>query len=587
MTSSPNAMTPSYKPTNSEIENLLTDIVKRNDITGVYRNADVAGSGWEAAVTNSYSEFLTKDDLPLDTKQLLKVAHGYCNRRAIAMLQRSISVSYHPKDSFTNGKKVYISSAPVDDVQLSSNAKLDVLLGLTTHECLHILETDFNPLYIHNKFQKTILNILEDERIEHICGTKFSGFAAYLIKVKLFYFKKADPALLTNDKYKAAFSTFFNIVRMPAMIERTAVIEHYTLLAEVKQVLTPYPETFDQAYLASLEVEKIFLKYFNFDPEEKEREENGEGETLEQIAEQFDQLMPKHAEQGDDISTEISKQLDSEIDFQIAHNEVEESIHNTLSYFIKGTDNKAAYDTAKSQVFASANSLANTLKLILRDRSVRIQGLRSGKLDESKIVDCAHGSPLVYAQTMTVPLPEIHLALCIDQSGSMNSRKKMERAQQTAVLFQEAAKLVDGLKLYAYGYQSDVEQSLTNNIFIYSEPGFRHRFALGSVEAGGCNRDGDCLLAIADRVRSFTDAYVLMVVISDGQPSADQYNGIPETHKAVQKIMSRDFSVFQIGIEVDTRVQAMMFKNFTNLENNGALVSAIKKQVVSLSRMVA
>jgi nitric oxide reductase activation protein len=109
------------------------------------------------------------------------------------------------------------------------------------------------------------------------------------------------------------------------------------------------------------------------------------------------------------------------------------------------------------------------------------------------------------------------------------------------------------VELFIYGHTADEGGYETTQIRVYREPGFHlDPYALGSVEARSNNRDGDAILATAKRIRKQTANQGILFVLSDGQPSAHDYNGssaIKDTRDKVSKSQNLGFQVIQIAIE--------------------------------------
>ena len=114
---------------------------------------------------------------------------------------------------------------------------------------------------------------------------------------------------------------------------------------------------------------------------------------------------------------------------------------------------------------------------------------------------------------------------------------------------------------------------------------------MGSMHARYENRDGNAIIASAQRVTKESDnnANKLMIVLSDGQPSADLYRGytgMEHTAKAVKFAETRGWSVIQVGFGgIMKRHMEMMFTNFVHVEDTDELgdkVSKIIRKVVKV-----
>jgi nitric oxide reductase activation protein len=116
--------------------------------------------------------------------------------------------------------------------------------------------------------------------------------------------------------------------------------------------------------------------------------------------------------------------------------------------------------------------------------------------------------------------------------------------------------------------------------------------AIGAMTSRCENRDGMAILASAARVRAETPsmgANKLMIVISDGEPSADNYRfptGINHVKKVVSHLEGQGWNIIELGID-GARESAMkqMFKNYAiiaNTENLSGTVSKIIRKVIKV-----
>ena len=92
------------------------------------------------------------------------------------------------------------------------------------------------------------------------------------------------------------------------------------------------------------------------------------------------------------------------------------------------------------------------------------------------------------------------------------------------------------------------------------------------------------ILASADRVKAESPSMGsnrLMIVISDGEPSAKNYrhfDGIAHTKKAVRHVEGQGWSVIQIGISgVRESSMAQMFTNYVIVDDTEKLSTEVSK----------
>ena len=574
------------------LENLLSDWFGNRSSESFVHRSEEHRTGWEEKLKSGYSQYLIgSGQTALD---VLKVAYKLCkNRLAILLPGKSIPLSFRGKDSFTNGRNIVISTSVVDETSLSVYEQLDVLLGLLTHEVAHILYTDFGNNFVRDKFQKTILNILEDERIEYHIGESYPGYGAYLEKLKDYYFDFKYSKKDFTSPFAEVFDCFFKLVRFPKHIDVETVDKHKDFLTQVKACVTPYPLDFESTHKASIKIADLFEQYFKDQVEEEKQKGKGNGEESTSVADRMEteskllDILDQIADSYKDLETtsttpgsaEESKVFeDIPLAEEIIKGDVEFNTASSL-YFVKAENATEQYHKIKSKVLSQARSLSSVIRMDLQPKEEILTGLRSGKLDESKLVDAVFGRPTVYSQRNQTEAPSINIILMIDESGSMDG-EKIEDAKQVAILFNEALKLVPKSKLSVYGYTSDFNEDHSDTITIYKEPGFDRTFALGSVRAKGSNRDGRCIRAVIDRVKKLNPGNSILFVISDGQPSGLAYHGVEainDTREAVIYAEKNGLTPIQVGIEVDTEIQEAMFERFINYESSHQMVHEMKK----------
>ena len=108
--------------------------------------------------------------------------------------------------------------------------------------------------------------------------------------------------------------------------------------------------------------------------------------------------------------------------------------------------------------------------------------------------------------------------------------------------------------------------------------------AMGGMRAKYENRDGTAIVASADRVKaqSHTPATnKLMIIFSDGDPSADRYRGrdaYDHTASCVKHVESRGWNVIQVGF-AGAREGTMKhcFKNWVYVPEQDTLADKVSK----------
>jgi len=94
------------------------------------------------------------------------------------------------------------------------------------------------------------------------------------------------------------------------------------------------------------------------------------------------------------------------------------------------------------------------------------------------------------------------------------------------------------------------------------------------------------ILASAERVKAESPSIgsnKLMIVISDGEPSADKYRfhiGVPHTKKCVRHIEGQGWNVIQIGISgAREHIMKDMFTNYIMCDDTAQLPNKVSKVI--------
>jgi nitric oxide reductase activation protein len=179
------------------------------------------------------------------------------------------------------------------------------------------------------------------------------------------------------------------------------------------------------------------------------------------------------------------------------------------------------------------------------------------------------------------------VCLLVDESGSMGSFK-MAKARQTALALREALKDNDALNLWVFGHTADGydwDGAGETNMSCYWSPTYQADMkAIGAMKARCENRDGMAILASAERVRAESPSMgsnKLMIVISDGEPSAKDYRhgmGVLHVKKVVGHLEGQGWNIIELGIS-GAREDSMkqMFKNYVIIEDTENLSNTVSK----------
>src|SRR5574344_1442576 len=281
---------------------------------------------------------------------------------------------------------------------------------------------------------------------------------------------------------------------------------------------------------------------------------------------------------GDQMAEAVS--TDRELLAKICEGEVETGSSKDV-IFTRQKEYRDGYMSALEEVKQYVPAVRKVVKGRCVEYSLTHLGMRSGVLDTGKLAEAVQGVPTVYKRQGEVRSDRACVCMLVDESGSMYRHGRMLAARKTAVLLNEALSSIPNIELFIYGHTADFERSGITELNIYREKGFAPKYALGSLEPRSNNRDGLAILETALRVRKQTKEEVLMFIISDGEPAAENYFGmraIGHTKECVEKAEAMGFRIVQICINANYD-PALMFRHFIKMENLGTLARDLGREI--------
>ncbi|MBP3257623.1 MAG: VWA domain-containing protein [Bacteroidales bacterium] len=243
--------------------------------------------GWESLIPagGSYSDMLRDCRGEGD---VVKEAYGMARDYIVAMdTPYKVILRLSPEVSCTDSKVVYLSTRVFDDGDLSEGQKIDTFMGFAIHEGCHLKWTDFTQMgSVDNDIVRNLINLLEDERIERLCGQEMPGYANYLKATKYYMFdlylqrKAKEGKGGTLPAPVRLLNAILSIIRYPKALGREDLEEFADYLYDVREIIKDYPSSADEVTAAAKAVYEVIRKFFE-DEQKKESDggQSGEGET--------------------------------------------------------------------------------------------------------------------------------------------------------------------------------------------------------------------------------------------------------------------------------------------------------------------
>lgn len=144
--------------------------------------------------------------------------------------------------------------------------------------------------------------------------------------------------------------------------------------------------------------------------------------------------------------------------------------------------------------------------------------------------------------------PELAVFVLVDKSGSMVGPKMEEARNAALAVYLLCQKTGLPVSVYAHNERGDVNLISCAEFFSHDKKDAQR---IAGLKAGGSNRDGFAIRFAAKRLLSCGSKNSLLLIISDGRPSASGYFGPAadrDTRDAVTEAIKKGISVITVAI---------------------------------------
>lgn len=230
-----------------------------------------------------------------------------------------------------------------------------------------------------------------------------------------------------------------------------------------------------------------------------------------------------------------------------------------------------------------ARKIAKELKKKQSDERLPLTGLISGtKFDATRLVN----NDYRYFKKNEMPAIDKSMALCVlvDESGSMGFGPRMASARSAALalyLFARECNIPCAVVGHSEQYRATRALEL-RSYADYDNPDKDDKYRILNLQQRENNRDGAAILACGQRLISRQERTKMMIVISDGAPLADAYNGPSardDTKASVATLRKNGVIVFGAAIGDDKEDVHQIYGNgFIDITN----LSTMPEQLLQL-----
>ena len=518
--------------------------------------------GWDSSFVSEFSKYLYS----------ASKASQICMNKSVMIVEfREIMNSVNLKHdvecyindendlSYTDGKMIVVSSDCLNDNELSSFNKLDIMIGLLIHECAHCLYSDFKNIIKDlktnkDKYAKDIQNILEDEIIEEKLCLRWPGNANFISTVKERYFKNTINDIVESKPKNfidEIFVLLLLVIRYPERLKEYVdkasnkeTIEK--LFTEIHGVIYKsgyfnVGSNFDvtrKTKALAYEIVEIIKEYIsdaemsnqleecygddkdNNDGKESDNKENTN--TLMSSIKKYENAVAKIVSETEalgiaqrTVNNKINElkeciEDDKNKESLINRDITESSISKTIKGRIVVTD-KQKYDeivsNIKRQIFKlSKDVIVNKPK----EKLLIINNMRNGLLNTSKIAEAYQGIEYVYDKNIikkdyTDKLAKYALVIIIDESGSMELAHEI--TQTISVLFYEAFKNEKEIEVFVFGHGDRVN--------VYIDKNFKNKYVLACTNKQNNQDEVASYKKIMNHVHSQTKLNAVVISLTD------------------------------------------------------------------------
>lgn len=274
--------------TDVDIDNLMSDWLERDGET--FSHVRKTGRlGWEDKL--EAGDALSDYFLPSDITKHEVIRRGYNLANDLIVIMNpptKVHIKLARGGSYTDFKTVCVDTNVFDDKLLTLGEQIDVFCGCAIHEGCHLCYTDLSIAKGINKVVHQIFNILEDERIESLCGDLKPGLAGFLAKSKYYFFDhyyieeiaphKDEMEEKMND-FEKLFNLLLYIVRYPKYLNEETIVKYARFLLEIKKVLVPYPRNTRETVEAANKIFEIIKSLYEEEEKEKRESSDEDGDS--------------------------------------------------------------------------------------------------------------------------------------------------------------------------------------------------------------------------------------------------------------------------------------------------------------------
>lgn len=593
------------QPTDSQIRTLMSDWLGNLRLKDEGNYTHKGRGGIHTSREGGFVDYLVGDIDRISELEAIKKGREAAKRVVESVARRPMEVNVGGNASFhqrgTNLDRINLATDFFDDRGLSNREKVDILLGLASHESAHSVYTDYGGSEKHLEGLKDdiaglkhqVWNILEDERIEYLLGEDRPGLADCIGATKRHYFDRLVKQMRTDGKAPTErvprlLAALTQAVRYPSEMRREDVVDNFDQLESIRRALTPFPLSPEGCWQATERIMDIIRDEVKKEMEEERQQQQQQQDQAGGPGTPGDQ--PQQAPSGERQPSDAQgggpgqqgngpAPTKQEIEKALSKALATKEARQVLTAIQKDGDKSDSGNTAGCLMDSDNSRFAN-------EDDAECIGAGSG--DPDFFVFKPKGDAEAYGRckrSVNALVPAMsHALACKSQqkeyvlrgmpSGKLNTNKLASlrtgnksifdksgavrcSAASVCLLIDESGSMGGEKQMRAREAAILINEAIarisnvrffcygytSDRLNVYSEMGRTSRFALSATEARGGTPTGKAMKLCADRVRRFGNDRCLMLVMTDGH--ADNSTLVIQQDKTLHK---KGFVPIGIGI---------------------------------------
>jgi hypothetical protein len=527
--------------------------------------------------------------------------------------------------------------------------RVDVFVATALHEIYHFVHTSISYITNIEPNTFFLLNVFEDLRIEEFLMQDFEGINNSLItaihyelcvkqpKYDIFEHKNdknilLDMVCLMTRNFNYGLKPYINSVKHLAFVKRNE-IKIGAIYMYLKNILgVPIQAYKIEDTKHALEIASFIFEVINSESENSENSESENSENSENSeSENSENSESENSENSESENSENSESENS--DFLNDIPDLQDMFNDKLSTKIQKPSQKvleilsAQYPNISKDIIRKIlkckvideevekssdlelfkfkevlSTLPNAEVIKLRrtaflynESSTHTEWVNYGEsLDSNKLSGVGAGNLSIFKKSEIIKNKKILVCMLVDESASMYNENRIGYARNAAIGVAYAHYDNPSVELCVYGHSADsVETSYnTCNLFCYldhsSKKNLKNLSKLIKINCKLNNRDGDAIQYIVNKIDNcskFMDSKKLLIVLSDGLPSAQNYDvGVEHTKSVIKEVENKGFwKILHVTVckSAEKNGEAM-YKHFTKFTEPNKIFEVLSKQIQKL-----